>query len=70
MPVVTAREAIAYVEQRGWKMTRWGGGDHRVFGYPGWPRHIIVAGGLNKSLPPGTWANIRREANAPRNQKG
>jgi predicted RNA binding protein YcfA (HicA-like mRNA interferase family) len=64
MPATTVREAIAYVEARGWMMIRWGKGDHRIYGHSESGARITIPGTLNHALPLGTWKAIKRQADS------
>lgn len=65
MPAVKVRDAIAYVEERGWTMLRRGKGDHRIYGHPASTARIVIPGGLSDDLKSGTWRSIKRLAEAP-----
>lgn len=59
MPKV--REAIRFVEQDGWRLSRTRG-SHRQYKHPEKPGTVTIAGNLGDDLAIGTWRNILRQA--------
>jgi predicted RNA binding protein YcfA (HicA-like mRNA interferase family) len=52
---------IALVETDGWVLVRMRG-DHRQYKHPTKPGLVTIAGHRNRDVPPGTLANILRQA--------
>jgi predicted RNA binding protein YcfA (HicA-like mRNA interferase family) len=55
------REVIALVEADGWVLIRTRG-DHWQYKHPTKPGLVTIAGHRNHDVPPGTLANILRQA--------
>ncbi|HEX2279100.1 MAG TPA: type II toxin-antitoxin system HicA family toxin [Candidatus Tectomicrobia bacterium] len=60
------REVMALVEADGWVLVRTRG-DHRQYKPPTKPGLVTIAGHRNRDVPPGTLANILRQAWLRRN---
>jgi predicted RNA binding protein YcfA (HicA-like mRNA interferase family) len=61
MPVIKVREAIRLLVADGWFLVRQSI-SYRIFRPPTKPGSVTIAGHLGNDIPPGTWANIRRQA--------
>jgi predicted RNA binding protein YcfA (HicA-like mRNA interferase family) len=55
------REVMALVEADGWVLVRTRG-DHRQYKHPTKAGLVTIAGHRNRDVPPGTLANILRQA--------
>lgn len=61
MVAIKVREAIRLVEADGWIQVAQEG-SHRQYKHPTKPGKVTIAGKPGETIPPGTWANIRRQA--------
>ena len=61
------RDLIREIESQGWYFKRNGKGDHLVYKHPSRKATVIVSGGgkMNRDVPTGTLANVRRQAAQP-----
>jgi predicted RNA binding protein YcfA (HicA-like mRNA interferase family) len=58
---VKVREVMALVETDGWVLVRTRG-YHRQYKHPTKPGLVTITGNRNRDVPPGTLANILRQA--------
>ena len=65
MPKV--RDAIRLVERDGWRLARTRG-SHRQYKHPEKPGLVTIAGKPGVDVPPGTWANILKQAGIERGE--
>ncbi|MCY4102709.1 MAG: type II toxin-antitoxin system HicA family toxin [bacterium] len=57
----TVREAIRFVEQDGWRLSRTRG-SHRQYKHPEKPGTVTIPGNPGDDLTIGTWRNILKQA--------
>ena len=58
---IKVRDMIRQIEAAGWTLNRTRG-DHRIYKHPSRGGTVVIPGGMNDDLKPGTAAQIRRTA--------
>jgi predicted RNA binding protein YcfA (HicA-like mRNA interferase family) len=61
------RDLIREIESEGWFFSRNGKGGHKIYKHPTRKGSVVISGGgkLNRDVPTGTLANVRRQAAQP-----
>jgi predicted RNA binding protein YcfA (HicA-like mRNA interferase family) len=67
LPRISARELVHALEKEGFVLSR-SRGSHRIYRHPETGKRVTVPYHAGRTIPPGTLANILREAGIDRDQ--
>ncbi len=67
LPRVSARQLVRALEKQGFVLAR-SKGSHRIYRHPGTSKRVTVPYHEGRTVPPGTLANILREAGMDRDE--